>query len=72
MSVIVAHHENTRAEALIQRASCCAASEGFIGEGNRRAEMRDISLSRRCLYARLTLAVCFFAAAAKSIADARA
>ena len=40
------------APAFTERVSCCAASEGLIEEGKGRTEMREMSLSPRCLYAR--------------------
>ena len=46
-------------EALTERVSCCAASEGLIEGGKGRTKMREMSFSPRCLYARWTSAVCF-------------
>ena len=66
----------TDAEALTDRVSYCAASQGFIEEDEARREMRELVLSPTCLYARFTSAMVFFAAAAaaaaESIADVRA
>ena len=39
-------------EALTEVVSCCATSEGLIEEGNVRKQMREMTLSPRCLYAR--------------------